>query len=117
MTSSYSFTMSLSVTPSLALIDDRLVIKIKVAPPKQYITVCIHTKSDRGVKFASYGCFRTSDEGCVDISKDECLQGTYTGTLEVTFQRLHKNSYLRVLDQFEYIANFEMFFKCFGKSL
>ena len=79
MESTESVSVACSVEPKPALVDDRLIIKITGLVHNQDITVHVCTESDRGVKFASYGCFRANSAGEVDISKDECLQGTYTG--------------------------------------
>ena len=79
MTYNVQNTVSLSVEPSFALIDDRLAIKITGLNPYQDITVHIRTVNDDGCTHASYGCFVANKDGEIDISKDKCIRGTYTG--------------------------------------
>ena len=81
MTSNIPTAVSLSVEPKLALIDDKLRITISGLNPHQDITVHVRTVNDDGCAYTSYGCFKASEEGKVDISRDECIQGTYKGKL------------------------------------
>ena len=90
----------MSVEPAFALVDDRLVITIEGLSPKQEITVHVRTKSDRGIRFASYGCFRANDEGKLNISRDKCLQGTYTGKEYPYFTRRILSSLRFILEGF-----------------
>ena len=72
--------VTLSVTPDPALIDDVLSIRLSGLNPHQNVTIHVRTADDRGVKVASYGCFKANQRGDVDVSNDQCLHGTYSGT-------------------------------------
>ena len=74
--------MKLSVTPDPALIDDILSMRLSGLNPHQNVTIHVRTENDRGVKFASYGCFRASGRGEIDVSNDQCLHGTYSGSID-----------------------------------
>ncbi|KAK3101148.1 hypothetical protein FSP39_001301 [Pinctada imbricata] len=68
----------ISVTPENALIDDKLYIRVSGLQKYQNVTL-LNKVADNGIRFASSGCFRANNEGIVDVSQDECLQGTYKG--------------------------------------
>lgn len=68
----------ISVEPDDALIDQEIDIKVKGLANKQLVT--LHsTVNENGARFGAYGCYIADSSGQVDVQKDLCHTGTYTG--------------------------------------
>ncbi|KAK3103402.1 hypothetical protein FSP39_018954 [Pinctada imbricata] len=70
--------LTISVTPESALLDEEQNISVRCLRKHQEITIQVRL-SVGGGQYASSGCFRSDDNGVVDISNDPSLKGTYTG--------------------------------------
>lgn len=73
--------VKLTVSQEKPLIDENLSVSVSGLDSFQEITVMATTASESNKKytFGSYGHFKASADGLVDLSRDPSLNGTYTG--------------------------------------
>ena len=68
----------LSVSPVLALVDERVSIRLLGLRSQQVVTL-VATVTENGRKFESRGVYQANNTGDIDLTKDVCLAGTLTG--------------------------------------
>ncbi|CAD5115227.1 DgyrCDS4220 [Dimorphilus gyrociliatus] len=73
-----STSVSISVQPGSALVDDSVDIVVKNLKPKQKVTIASYS-NDSNVKMVSNAYFEANDNGQVSCTNDESLGGTYKG--------------------------------------
>lgn len=97
--------VKLIVNKKISLVDDSLSVNVVGLSPFQEITVMAtttSTESKKQITFGAYGQFKASGDGCVDLSRDPSLNGTYTGVEPMGLfwsmvQNPHQRKYARLV--------------------
>ncbi|XP_014776508.1 acyl-coenzyme A amino acid N-acyltransferase 1 [Octopus bimaculoides] len=74
--------VSVTVNPENGLVDEQLSVSVSGLKPEENVTVSAtmeQSSKKRESVFRSFGHFKTSVDGCVNLVTDPCLAGTYTG--------------------------------------
>ncbi|XP_029657994.1 acyl-coenzyme A amino acid N-acyltransferase 1-like [Octopus sinensis] len=74
--------VSVTVNPEKGLVDEQLSVSVSGLKPEENVTVSAtieQSSKKRETVFRSFGHFKASVDGCVNLVTDPCLAGTYTG--------------------------------------
>ncbi|XP_060065080.1 acyl-coenzyme A amino acid N-acyltransferase 1-like [Ylistrum balloti] len=69
----------LSVCPDDVLVDRKVSVQVSGLEARQNVTVYTSVKGDKGVAFASCGCYQATTDGRLDLESMPSSSGTYTG--------------------------------------
>ncbi|XP_021371263.1 acyl-coenzyme A amino acid N-acyltransferase 1-like [Mizuhopecten yessoensis] len=69
----------LSVDPNDVLVDEKVSVRASGLEARQQVTVYTSVKGDKGVTFASSGCYQATEDGELDLESMPSSAGTYTG--------------------------------------
>ncbi|HZU70645.1 MAG TPA: acyl-CoA thioesterase/bile acid-CoA:amino acid N-acyltransferase family protein [Ktedonobacteraceae bacterium] len=72
-------TAILSVTPDISLIDEQVSIRLSNLSPGAPVTIRVETQDGSLRKWSSNATFVADSHGCVDVSTQEPIDGTYSG--------------------------------------
>ncbi|CAI9744160.1 acyl-coenzyme A amino acid N-acyltransferase 1-like [Octopus vulgaris] len=74
--------VSVTVNPENGLVDEQVSVSVSGLRPEENVTVSAtieQSSKKRETVFRSFGHFKASVDGCVNLVTDPCLAGTYTG--------------------------------------
>ncbi|CAI9744364.1 acyl-coenzyme A amino acid N-acyltransferase 1-like [Octopus vulgaris] len=74
--------VSVTVNPENGLVDEQVSVSVSGLKPEENVTVSAtieQSSKKRETVFRSFGHFKASVDGCVNLVTDPCLAGTYTG--------------------------------------
>ncbi|XP_029906760.1 bile acid-CoA:amino acid N-acyltransferase-like [Myripristis murdjan] len=77
--SSYRPAPLLTASPARALMDEQISISGRFLPPHQPVTVCARMHSEDGDLWESFSHYNTNANGCVNLSTDPSVGGSYVG--------------------------------------
>ncbi|KAM4618597.1 peroxisomal succinyl-coenzyme A thioesterase-like [Polymixia lowei] len=69
----------LSVHPSRGLLDEKLTVLVRNAPPLQQLTLHAGLRSEDGDYWEAFGHYTSDAAGAVNVTTDPCFGGTYDG--------------------------------------
>uniref|UniRef100_A0A668ABW8 Uncharacterized protein n=1 Tax=Myripristis murdjan TaxID=586833 RepID=A0A668ABW8_9TELE len=69
----------LTASPARALMDEQISISGRFLPPHQPVTVCARMHSEDGDLWESFSHYNTNANGCVNLSTDPSVGGSYVG--------------------------------------
>ncbi|OWF36219.1 acyl-coenzyme A amino acid N-acyltransferase 1-like [Mizuhopecten yessoensis] len=68
----------ISASPKEVLVDETFILRVTGLGPEQRVTIRSVVAED-GMKFSACGCYVADSDGCIDVSVQPSLSGTYTG--------------------------------------
>ena len=75
------------VHPQKGLVDDPILLKVTALKAYEYVTLAAVIQ-EGNVTFSSYAYYKADNCGCLDLSKDPALGGSYTGECHFCCYRL-----------------------------
>jgi dienelactone hydrolase len=74
-----NYTGTISIVPEISLIDEEVSIRLSSLPPGEFVTIHAETLDGSLRRWISHATFVTDSHGCVDVSTQEPIRGTYSG--------------------------------------